>query len=194
MRERPSLVRQKPERSAFHDVSAYSAETKLCLGQVTVGQKQNEIVAIPEILDLLEIKGCIVTIDAMGCQKEIASKIIQGKADYILMVKDNQKELKEQVEKMFRLEKNCKKDETTDAGHGRVETKKCEAIGNLTFMDDKEQWLYLKSVTRVTSQRTTKQTGATSNEARYYINAISFNIILKVAFALLEKNVTLNVK
>jgi predicted transposase YbfD/YdcC len=222
--------------SAFHVVSAYAAENRLCLGQVTVDQKQNEIVAIPEILDLLEIKGCIVTIDAMGCQKEIANKIVQGKADYILMVKDNQKELKTQVEKMFRLEKDCKKDETTDAGHGRVETRMCETIGNLTFMDDKEQWPSLKSVVRVTSQRYMKQTGATSIESRYYItslgadpvklnhairshwrvennlhwmldvifnedkllkkkdnSAINFNIVLKVALSLLEKESSLKV-
>jgi predicted transposase YbfD/YdcC len=223
-------------KSAFHVVSAYAAGNRLCLGQVTVDQKQNEIVAIPQILDLLAIKGCIVTIDAMGCQKEIANKIIQAGADYILMVKDNQKELKSQVEKMFRLDKDCKNDQTTDADHGRVETRKCEAISNLTFMDDKEQWPEIKSVVRVTSERYTKQTGKTSNETRYYIasveanpaklnhairshwsvennlhwmldvvfdedkllkkkdnSPINFNMILKIALALLEKEDSLNV-
>ena len=93
----------------YHVVSAYAAQNRLCLGQITVDQKQNEIVAIPEILDLLSVQGCVVTVDAMGCQKEIAGKIIEKKADYVLMVKDNQKELKSQVEKMFRLQKDCKK-------------------------------------------------------------------------------------
>jgi predicted transposase YbfD/YdcC len=162
-------------KSAFHVVSAYASENRLCLGQVTVDQKQNEIVAIPEILDLLAIKGCIVTIDAMGCQKEIADKIIQAGADYILMVKDNHKELKSQVEKMFRLQKDCKKDETTDAGHGRVETRICEATGDLTFMDDKQEWPGIRSVVRVKSQRFTKQTGTESNETRYYISSVEAN-------------------
>ena len=75
--------------SAIHVVSAYATQNRLCLGQVTVDQKQNEIVVIPEILDLLCLQGCIVTIDAMGCQEEIAGKVIDSKADYVLMVKDN---------------------------------------------------------------------------------------------------------
>lgn len=159
--------------SAFHVVSAYAAGNRLCLGQVTVDQKQNEIVAIPEILDMLSIQGCIVTTDAMGCQKEIASKIIEGKADYVLMVKENQKELKSQVEKMFRLQKDCKKDETIDAGHGRIETRICQVINDLTFMDDIEQWQGLKSVAQVISQRIIKKTGKTSEEVRYYISSMN---------------------
>jgi predicted transposase YbfD/YdcC len=109
--------------SAIHVVSAYATQSRVCLGQIGVGQKENEIVAIPQMLELLAIKGCIVTIDAMGCQKEIARKIITEKADYILMVKDNQEELKRQVEKIFRLQGSCPCDQTTDAGHGRVETR-----------------------------------------------------------------------
>lgn len=159
--------------SAFHVVSAYAAGNQLCLGQVTVDQKQNEIVAIPEILDLLSIQGCIVTIDAMGCQKEIASKIIEAKADYALMVKDNQKELKLQVEKMFRLQKDCPKAETLDFGHGRIETRICHVINDLTFLDDKDQWLGLRSVAQVTSQRCIKKTGATSEEVRFYISSLN---------------------
>jgi predicted transposase YbfD/YdcC len=161
--------------SAFHVVSAYAAENRLCLGQVTVDQKQNEIVAIPEILDLLSIQGCIVTIDAMGCQKEIANKIIEGGADYVLMVKDNQKGLKSQVEKMFRLQNNCPAAETLDAGHGRIETRICHVINDLTFMDDKELWHGLKSVVQVTSQRCIKKTGATSEDVRHYISSLDEN-------------------
>ena len=160
-------------RSAFHVVSAYAAQNRLCLGQITVDQKQNEIVAIPEILDLLSVQGCVVTVDAMGCQKEIAGKIIEKKADYVLMVKDNQKELKSQVEKMFRLQKDCKKDETIDAGHGRIETRTCGMVGDLTFMDDVEKWPGLKSVVQLTSQRCVKKTGATSEEVRYYISSLN---------------------
>jgi len=159
--------------SAFHVVSAYAAENRLCLGQITVDQKQNEIVAIPEILDILSVQGCVVTIDAIGCQKEIANKIIEKKADYVLMVKDNQKELKSQVEKMFRLQTNCEKNESIDAGHGRIENRLCEVIDNLTFMDDVEQWTGLKSVVQVTSQRCVKKTGVTSQETRHYISSLN---------------------
>lgn len=160
------------DHSAIHVVSAYATGNRLCLGQVTVDQKQNEIVAIPDILDLLSLQGCIVTIDAMGCQREIASKIIEGKADYVLMAKGNQKELKSQIEKMFRMQKDCAKSETLDTGHGRIETRTCQVINDLTFMDDKEQWSGLKSIAQVTSQRYIKKTGKTSEEVRYYISSL----------------------
>jgi predicted transposase YbfD/YdcC len=162
-------------KSAVHVVSAYATQTRLCLGQVKVDQKENGIVAIPQMLELLAIKGCIVTIDAMGCQKGIARKIIQGKADYILMVKDNQKELKAQVEKMFRLQSDCPCDQTTDSGHGRVEARTCQATRNLTFMDDKEQWPAIRSVVQVKSERYIKQSGKTSEETRYYITSLEAN-------------------
>lgn len=219
--------------SAFHVVSAYAAQNRLCLGQSTVDQKANEIVAIPKLLDLLDLRGCTVTIDAMGCQKEIADKIIGKKADYILMVKDNQQELKQQVEKMFRLQKDCPKHQSVDSAHGRVETRTCQVITDLTFMDGKEQWNSLGSVVQITSERYIKKTGASSVETRYYISslaagpvhmnsavrshwgienrlhwqldvifnedsslkkkdhsAINFNMIVKVALALLEKEQT----
>lgn len=99
-------------KSALHIVSAYATGNKLCLAQVTVDQKHNEIVAIPKVLEVLALKGCVVTIDAMGCQKEIARQIIKQGGDYVLMVKDNQKELKEQTEKLFNYYKSPDKDET----------------------------------------------------------------------------------
>lgn len=159
--------------SAIHVVSAYATENRLCLGQETVDKKENEIIAIPKLLEMLAINGCIVTIDAMGCQKKIAEAIIERGADYILMVKDNQKELSDQVEKMFRLKRPDKKDETVDAGHGRIETRICEALDDLTFMDDKELWAKLRSVVRVKSFRHTKKTGETSQEIRYYITSLN---------------------
>ncbi len=100
-------------------------------------------------MELLAINGCIVTIDAIGCQKKIARAILDRGADYILMVKDNQKELSDQVEKIFKLKRPSKKDETIDAGHGRIETRIYEALDDLTFMDEKELWLELKSIVRV---------------------------------------------
>ena len=91
-------------KSAIHMVSAFSSDNQLTLGQVKTDHKSNEITAIPKLLELIEIQNCIITIDAMGCQKDIAEKIIEGKADYILAVKENQKGLQEQVEKVFKLQ------------------------------------------------------------------------------------------
>ena len=162
-------------KPALHVVSAYAAGNRLCLGQTTVDKKHNEIVAIPKVLEMLAIKGCVITIDAMGCQKEIARQIIQGKADYVLMVKDNQQGLKAQVEKLFNYYSGLKKNETVDFGHGRLETRVCETISDLTFMDEKENWTGIRSVVRVTSSRYIKKTGEESSATRYYISSLEAN-------------------
>ena len=159
-------------KSMLHVVSAFAAKNRLCLGQEVVGQKSNEITAIPMLLDLLEIKGCIVTIDAMGCQKKIAEKIIKKKADYLLMVKGNQPELKQQVEKVFQIEKPISSDIMTDIGHGRSEIRTCETIDNLQFLDGKEEWKNLKTIVKITSERYNKQTEFSSTEVRYYISSM----------------------
>lgn len=163
---------QSTGESALHVVSAYAAENRLCLGQQVVDQKSNEITAIPELLKMLDIKGCIVTIDAMGCQKKIAADIVKKKADYLLMVKDNQKELKQQVEKMFSRGGIADTNTLLDAGHGRVENRVCDVIDDLCFMDEKEQWKNLKSIVKIQSERYNKQTGKTSQYTRYYISSM----------------------
>ena len=131
--------------SKLHIVSAFCAKNGLSLGQVKVDDKSNEITAIPELLDLIAIKGCIITIDAMGCQKEIAKKIIEKEADYILMVKENQAELKEQIEKVFRIQKPEISDVEEDFGHTRIEKRICEVIKKLDFLDTKENWKRVKN-------------------------------------------------
>ena len=158
--------------SKIHIVSAFCSQNKLCLGQVKVGDKSNEITAIPELLDLISIKGHIITIDAMGCQKEIAAKIIEKEADYLLMVKDNQAELKEQIKKVFSIQPPEKTHIMEDLGHGRIEKRTCEVIENLDFLDEKESWASLNSIIRVTSERTLKKTLITSTETRYYIGSL----------------------
>jgi len=163
------------KHSAFHIVSAYATENRLCLGQKVVHKKQNEIIAIPELLELLVLKGCIVTADAMACQKAVAKKIIEADADYILMVKDNQQELASQVTKIFNLQKNNPKIEKTDFGHNRIETRICEVTDNLTFLDDKELWSGLRSVVKITSYRHDKQSDKSSCEIRYYITSLAPN-------------------
>lgn len=159
-------------KSMFHIVSAFAVENNVCLAQTIVDKKHNEIIAIPKVLEMLSIKGCVVTIDAMGCQKNIAKKIIDKKADYILMVKDNQKGLKKQIEKIFDIQKECQTNETTDIGHGRVETRRCDVIDNLRFLDGKEEWRALTSVVKLTSTRHIKKTGKESKEIRYYITSL----------------------
>lgn len=162
-------------KSAIHVVSAFASENRLCLGQQVVDQKSNEITAIPELLKILDIKGCIVTIDAMGCQKKIAAEIVKKKADYLLMVKDNQKELKQQVEKMFSISVIADSNTHHDSGHGRVERRTCDVIDDLRFMDEKENWKGLKSIVRVQSERYIKQTGEISAQNRYYIGSLPAN-------------------
>ncbi len=159
-------------KSALHVVSAYASANRLCLGQQVVDEKSNEITAIPELLKILDIKGCIVTIDAMGCQKKIAQEIIKKGAYYMLMVKNNQPELKRQVEKLFKRGGSVQTDKQIDAGHGRVETRICDVIDDLRFMDDMEQWADLKSIVRVQSERYDKKTQKTSQQTRYYISSL----------------------
>lgn len=159
--------------SPIHIVSAYASTSRLCLGQETVGKKSNEITAIPKLIESLALHGCVVTIDAMGCQKSIADKIIEAGADYILMVKANQYELKEQAEKIFslndtRLSYSCR----TDAGHGRIEKRTCDVVRDLSFFDVKDQWKEIKSVIRIISERLCKKTGGKSKEIRYYISSL----------------------
>jgi predicted transposase YbfD/YdcC len=161
--------------SKLHIVSAFCAKNSLCLGQVKVDNKSNEITAIPELLDLIAIKGCIITIDAMGCQKNIAKKIIEKQADYILMVKDNQAELKEQIEKVFRIQKSEISDVEEDFGHGRIEKRTCEVIKKLDFLDTKENWKGLGCIIKVTSERTIKKTSIYSCETRFYISSLDQN-------------------
>jgi predicted transposase YbfD/YdcC len=159
-------------KSALHVVSAYASGNRLCLGQRAVGEKSNEITAIPELLKVLQISGSIVTIDAMGCQTAIAKNIKDAGADYVLAVKDNQSELKAQVEKVLSLNEQAAVEITLDAGHGRIEKRSCQATGQLTFLDGKEEWFGLQSIARIVCQRTDKQSGKQSEETRYYISSL----------------------
>ena len=156
----------------LHIVSAYAEKNKITLGQVSTDEKSNEITAIPKLLEILSLKGAIVTIDAMGCQKEIAKTIIKKEADYVLMVKDNQKELKEQVEKVFHMGIDMQCDSNIDAGHGRIETRKCTSTENLDFLDGKENWCSMRSVAKIESERICKKTGKISTETRFYISSL----------------------
>ena len=159
-------------KTAIHIVSAFAAGNNLCLGQVKTQDKSNEITAIPELLELLSIKGATVTIDAMGCQKAIAEKILEKNANYLLAVKDNQQELLAQIEKLFTIQKIENMNKHVDCGHGRVETRICSVIDDFKFFDDHQDWLGLKSVVKIETERYTKITGKTEHQTRYYISSL----------------------
>jgi predicted transposase YbfD/YdcC len=160
-------------KSPFHMVSAWSCESNLVLGQLRVNEKSNEITAIPKLLDLLDIENCAITIDAMGCQTNIADKIIEKKADYILAVKANQPSLMEEVEDEFRLTKPASSFETTNLDHGRIETRLCSVIHELQHAGVDGRWKELKSVIRIESTREFKNSGKEKEiHIRYYISSL----------------------
>lgn len=159
----------------LHIVSAFCKNNMLTLCQEKVNDKSNEITAIPNLVDLLDLENCVVTIDAMGCQKEIAAKIRAKKGDYILQVKDNQKDLKGQIEKLFNTQKTSNEYVELDTGHGRMEKRVCRVIDNLTFLDGKEDWKDLKTIVEIRSEIYQKKTQQKSESIRYYISSTAAN-------------------
>ncbi len=158
--------------SKLHIVSAFCNNNKISVGQLTVSEKSNEITAIPKLLELIAIEGCIITIDAMGCQKDIAKKIIEQKADYILQVKGNQKGLLEEIEGTFKGLPIQNSHTDVDMGHGRVEIRKCDVISNFELIEQQNLWKNLTSVVRIAAEITDKKSGVTTHNTRYYISSI----------------------
>lgn len=169
--------RKEGAHSAIHMVSAFSAANNLVLGQVKTNQKSNEITAIPELLKVLDIEGCTVTIDAMGCQTKIAQTIIEQGADYILSVKENQKELYENIIDSFRFSQKTDllKHEDVDVGHGRVETRVCTILNDLSQLSRAGDWQNIRTLVKIDSTRFIKVSGVTQNETRYYISSLELN-------------------
>jgi predicted transposase YbfD/YdcC len=160
-------------------VSAFAARQRIVLGQVKVADKANEIVAIPKLLDMLAIEGAIVTIDAMGCQRDIAQKIIDKKADYVLALKGNQGSLREDVE-LFANEQKAKqfKDTTitkdapnVDGDHGRIETRTTTVIHDVAWLQERHDWPSLKGVVMIESIRELKD--RTETETRFFITSLT---------------------
>lgn len=164
---------ESDKKSALHIVTAFASEQQLSLGQMAVAQKSNEITAIPQLLDLLTLEGCVVTIDAMGCQKVIAQKIRQRKADYVLQVKNNQKVLLEQLEKVFEITSVADKHTSYTLDHGRIEERTCQVIADLTHLDDCGGWKDLNTLVRIQSIRIDKSSGRQERSTRYYISSRS---------------------
>jgi predicted transposase YbfD/YdcC len=166
-------------KSAIQMVSAWAEDNRLVLGQVRVDEKSNEITAIPELLRLLEISGCIVTTDALGCQTEITAAIIAQQADYVLAVKGNQNHLFEDVAGYFDWalqdrfnETSYTVDETVSGDHGRVEVRRCYATDDINWLRRKAEWKAIRSIAIVESDRSVAGQAA-SRERRYYISSLA---------------------
>jgi predicted transposase YbfD/YdcC len=158
-------------KSPIHMVSAWANDSNMVLGQVRVSEKSNEITAIPELLNSLFIKGSLISIDAMGCQEDIAACIIKGKGDYLLAVKNNQSGLFENIGDSFRFLKPVSYDENMDIGHGRIETRKCTVMTDLAHIDEPERWKHLSVLVKMECERCFKATGIIEKATRYYIGS-----------------------
>ena len=162
-------------KQAIHMVSAWSHENQVVLGQLQVNDKSNEITAIPALLALLDLTGSVVSIDAMGCQKEIAKLIRERKAHYLLGLKANQPELLEEVELAFVHHKVSSRHQQDTKGHGRVETRICEVIADPTLLSAAAHWKDLSSMVRITSITHSIRTGKTTEQLRFYLSSLPAN-------------------
>jgi predicted transposase YbfD/YdcC len=166
---------QTAGQKAIHVVSAFSHQLGVTLGQIKTGEKSNEITAIPELLDALLLKGCLVTIDAMGCQKTIATQIVRQNCDYALMVKNNQPTLAAAIEGLFEAADRVGYQDIThteadwvEKDHGRIERRRCVVIEDLSPIQAQLQgWSGARTIIRVECERTCA--GVTSHERRYYL-------------------------
>ena len=168
---------QKGAKAPIHMVSAFAARQRLVLGQVKVAEKSNEIVAIPKLLAMMAIEGAIVTIDAIGCQRDIAADILANKADYMLALKGNQGTLREDVE-LFAAEQKANgfkdslvsRHETVDGDHGRIETRTTTVIHDVAWLQERHDWPGLQAVVMVESTR--EIADKTERETRFYITSV----------------------
>jgi len=159
------------EIKMLHMVSAFATEARLVLGQEKVDEKSNEITAIPRLLEWLDLKGATITIDAMGCQHKIANMILSKAGAYIFALKGNQGNLHEDVRVYFEDKSLASKlpiHQTTEKGHGRIETRKCWIETDVQWLIDRHsQWRSVGSIIKIASEREIK--GKSSSEIRYYI-------------------------
>lgn len=154
------------------------------IAQRAVDEKSNEITAIPDLLDSLVLHGVIVTIDAMGCQKDVAGKIRKGGADYILALKGNQRTLHDDVKMYFNdpaFKSACDTHKTTDGGHGRIEERSCRVANAGWLAQNHGDWPGLATIVEITTERTNKKTGEITGkitgeitgDRRYYISSLA---------------------
>ena len=162
-----------------------SCTHRLVLGQLKVSSKSNEITAIPKLLELLDIAGCIITIDAMGCQKEIATQIINQKADYLLALKGNQGKLSDELSRWFEQVRSNEFEgtkhsyhQTTESGHGRIEIRQYWSVPvcQQGELPNQQQWSGLRSVGMVVCER--RLWNKTTIEVRFYISSLEYNALV----------------
>lgn len=174
----------KSKDTVLHMLNAWSVENRLVLGQLAVEEKSNEITAIPKLMDILDLKGCVVTADAMNCQKKIASKAVEKKADYVLALKDNHpvahKEIRIFMDNFH--EKNPSGFETIDKGHGRIEIRKYWQTTDIDWFHDKMEWKGLKSFCMVEATREIQ--GQVQKSSRYFISSLGKDQEEKAAHAI----------
>jgi predicted transposase YbfD/YdcC len=192
-------------KTAIHMVHAWACDRNLLLGQLKTAEKSNEIVAIPELLRLLDLRKTTVTIDAMGCQRDIAATVRERGAHYAIAVKDNQPTLRGNIEIFFADAERTKRaldegpapvvDEArdTDKGHGRIEERRCLFSRDLSWVEEPEKWKDLAGIGMVESTRTTLKTGKVTTERRYYIvsnpkaDAASLNALVRAHWGIENK-------
>ena len=173
----------KDRKSALHTVSAWSCQHQLVLGQTAVDSKTNEITAIPELLTMLDIENSIITLDAMGCQQEIAKQIIKQKADYILALKGNHSGMQSELEAWWHknereglTKSNYDKHTEISSGHGRIETRSCQQLLiDKSWLGKTYRWSGLKSVIQVTAEVHDKSAGTDTIETRWYISSLALD-------------------
>ena len=165
------------DRKPIHMVSAWAANQQMVLGQLATDKKSNEITAVQELLEMLDIGGCIITADAMSCQKAIVKKIVEKGADYALSLKGNQSILCTEVREYFEAAEKQPKEyhdvthiKTTDQGHGRIETRKYYITTNVDWYENKQDWKNLRSFGMVVSKA--EQQGKTTTDTRYFISSL----------------------
>ena len=171
---------RRQNKGPLHLVSAWASASRLVLAQTEVATNSNEITAIPELLQMLELSGCIVSIDAIGCQKSIAQQITECGADDVLARKQNQAQLHDAVNTMFTLERQNEfgdvshdVHQTVEKDHGRIETRRCWLISAPEFLDDidpDQEWSHLQSLVMVEAKRPLPD--RTSLETRYFISSL----------------------
>jgi predicted transposase YbfD/YdcC len=167
-------------KKPIHVVSAWASMQRMVMGQMKTEEKSNEITAIPELLSILVLKGAIVTIDAMGCQKKIAENILGKQADYVLAVKENQPKLHEEIDLFFQAVESqtlpCELNicQTLDKEHGRIETRTYSITDQIDFLSCVNVWPGIKSIGSVTSER--EINGVVSKSTRYFISSLGNDV------------------
>ena len=163
----------------IHILSAWADENRMVIAQLQLDwqegkdKQENEIVAVPKLIDMMNIKGAVVTADAISTQTAIAEKIVDKGADYVLSVKDNQPTLRSDIERYFDRHPDLPFKEKTDFGHGRVETRRCTLSEDLSYLADPGRWKGLAAIAKIHSERLNKRTGETTEEDRYFITTLT---------------------